>query len=359
MPSIEITNLVASYEGHRVLDDVSLRIEDGELFFLIGPSGCGKTTLLRLIAGFLKPVSGQIRFDGVDMTSTPPHRRETAMMFQSYALWPHMTVAENVAFGLEERGLSKKAIAEKVLEALTAVCLDAYRDRRIGELSGGQQQRVALARALVVRPRCLLLDEPLSNLDARLRQGMRDEIRRITKAHHLTAIYVTHDQEEALSMADRIAVMSHGKVLQLGPPKEVYRRPSVREVAEFMGDTNLLDIEIVGPGEGEGSLRVLWAGQEMTISSVAEPFTTSKPSGALLSIRPEAFRLERPETPAVSFAVIVESASYHGATIAYRVRTLGDHLLRILLLDSSAPLHPPGDSLELWVALDDMALLRD
>lgn len=355
MPSIEITNLVARYENQLALDDVSLRIEDGELFFLVGPSGCGKTTLLRHIAGFLTPVSGQIRFDGLDVTSIPPHRRETAMMFQSYALWPHMTVAENVAFGLEERGLSKSVIAEQVLEALGAARLESYGNRRIGELSGGQQQRVALARALVVRPRCLLLDEPLSNLDARLRQGMRDEIRRITKEHHLTAIYVTHDQEEALSMADRIAVMHQGRVLQVGPPQEVYRHPLERKVAEFMGETNLLEVQAIGSvNEGDGH-RLFWGGLEFDIPGHSRSMTPGEK--ALLSVRPESFRTVQPSGPSVLFSVVVEAAAYHGATIAYRVKAIGGETLRILVLDSAAPLHPEGTRLDLWVSCDDMAVL--
>ncbi|MFT5407344.1 MAG: iron(III) transport system ATP-binding protein, partial [Verrucomicrobiales bacterium] len=194
MVSIVIRNLTKRFGTTTALDNVSLRINAGEIFFLLGPSGCGKTTLLRHIAGFYEPDHGQIFFDNKEVTNTPPHKRNTAMMFQSYALWPHMTVARNVAFGLEERKMEKDKIEREVFKALATVRMENYADRKINQLSGGQQQRVALARALVVRPQCLLLDEPLSNLDAKLRHEMRTEIRRICKEFKLTAIYVTHDQ---------------------------------------------------------------------------------------------------------------------------------------------------------------------
>ena len=205
---------------------------------MLGPSGCGKTTLLRTIAGFYAPDAGRILFGEEDVTSVPPHKRNIAMMFQSYALWPHLTVAGNVAFGLEERRISSKEIQRRVQEALTSVKMEAYADRKIAQLSGGQQQRVALARALVIRPRALLLDEPLSNLDAKLRLEMRSEIRRVCKESGLTAIYVTHDQKEALSISDRMAILESGKIAQIGRPEDVYRRPQSRIIADFIGETN-------------------------------------------------------------------------------------------------------------------------
>ena len=359
MPSIEIENLVARYDDQIALDHVSLRIESGELFFLVGPSGCGKTTLLRHIAGFLKPVSGTIRFDSRCVNDIPPHRRETAMMFQSYALWPHMTVADNVAFGLEERKIAQKEINRQVVEALQMVQLEGFGTRKIGELSGGQQQRVALARALVVRPKYLLLDEPLSNLDARLRQGMREEIRRICKAHHLTAVYVTHDQEEALSMADRLAVMGQGRVLQVGTPDEVYRRPSERQVAEFMGETNLLPVTLLGGGQDQQSLRVEWSGGEIDVAIPAHfDRNSSFRDGVWLSIRPEAFRLDPPPMGVHRFVGVVTDISYQGATVAYRIRLSGNAELKILSLNPSGALHAAGETLDLWVARDDLVLLR-
>src|SRR5881394_2133717 len=211
MISIRIQQLTKRFGAVIALQNLDLKIEAGELFFLLGPSGCGKTTLLRHIAGFYQQDSGHVLFDARDMTGVPAHRRNTAMMFQSYALWPHLTVAKNVAFGLEERKIARHEIESRVREALASVRMEKFAERRIHELSGGQQQRVALARALIVRPRCLLLDEPLSNLDAKLRRSMREEIRRICKSFGVTTIYVTHDQKEGLAVADRIGVMRAGK----------------------------------------------------------------------------------------------------------------------------------------------------
>ena len=244
MVEIAIESLCKQFASGKTVatavDDVSLVIPAGSLFFLLGPSGCGKTTLLRMIAGFTLPTAGRILFDHHDISFVPPHQRDTGMVFQSYALWPHMTVAENVAFGLHVRKIKKPDRDQRVREALAMVQLDHLLDRRPNQLSGGQQQRVALARALAIRPKCLLLDEPLSNLDAKLRLEMRSEIRRIVKQAGTTAIYVTHDQKEALSMADSIAVLRAGKLEQTGTPEELYRRPATRFVADFIGESNFL-----------------------------------------------------------------------------------------------------------------------
>src|ERR1700730_616755 len=237
---IAIESLSKSFGGFLALDRVGLTIETGELVFLLGPSGCGKTRLLRHIAGFYRPDEGRILFDGKDVTRVPAHQRNTGMVFQNYALWPHLTVEKNVAFGLEERRFPKAEIDDRVTEALRVVRLEDLARRKINEMSGGQQQRVALARALVVRPACLLLDEPLSNLDAQLRAEMRSEIRRICKTAGLTTIYVTHDQKEALAVADRIAVMKDGQLAQIGSPGELYNHPRNVFVATFLGGTNLL-----------------------------------------------------------------------------------------------------------------------
>ncbi|MBR2641519.1 MAG: ABC transporter ATP-binding protein [Lentisphaeria bacterium] len=242
MTNVRLEQIAKSYQaGKPVLKPFDLTVEAGELFFLLGPSGCGKSTLLRILAGLLKPDSGKILFNDTDVTDFAPEKRQAAMVFQSYALWPHLTVFENVAFGLRAARASSKVIKEEVTRALEIVHLADCADRKVPSLSGGQQQRVALARALAVQPKVLLLDEPLSNLDARLRDEMRVEIRRIVKERKLTALYVTHDRREALSMADRIAVLNQGILQQTGSPEEVYGRPANRFVATFLGDGNFLD----------------------------------------------------------------------------------------------------------------------
>ncbi len=244
MASVELKGLAKHYGGAVAVDGVSLRVEHGQLVCLLGPSGCGKTTTLRLIAGFIEPSAGEIVVGGKVLSSpqrtVPPEGRNMSMIFQSYALWPHMTVAENVAYGLRIRRLDKAAIDGRLKAILSTARLEALADRYPGELSGGQQQRVSLARALVVEPETLLLDEPLSNLDANLREEMRFEIRRLHDRYRYTTIYVTHDQAEAMTTADQIAVMNHGKVEQLGPPEEIYGRPRSEFVARFIGGANIL-----------------------------------------------------------------------------------------------------------------------
>ena len=231
------------------VDDVSLTVSPGELFFLLGPSGCGKTTLLRMIAGLIEPTAGRLFFGDRDVTDEPIERRGTALVFQNYALWPHMTVAANVAFGPRMQGVPRAARRELVNRNLELVQMANLARRKPKQLSGGQQQRVALARALAARPACLLLDEPLSNLDAQLRLQMREEIRELVKATGTTAIYVTHDQKEALSMGDRIAVMRSGRVVQVGTPAAIYERPVNSFVAAFIGEANFLAGTVVAVGQ--------------------------------------------------------------------------------------------------------------
>jgi ABC-type Fe3+/spermidine/putrescine transport system ATPase subunit len=238
---VEAAGLTKRYGAAAALDEVSIAFPEGRLFALLGPSGSGKTTLLRSIAGFVRPDRGEIRFDGEPVQGVPPHRRGIGMVFQSYALFPHLSVADNVAFGLAVRGVPRRDIAREVGDALGLVRLTGLERRRPRQLSGGQQQRVALARALVTRPRVLLLDEPLSALDRRLRQAMQLELRALVRRVGITTILVTHDQEEALTMADRIAVLAEGRVVQEGTPREVYERPRTAFAATFLGDANLLD----------------------------------------------------------------------------------------------------------------------
>ncbi|XHR30762.1 MAG: ABC transporter ATP-binding protein [Chthoniobacteraceae bacterium] len=317
MIGIGVEQLRKSFGGTPALDGVTLAIEPGEIFFLLGPSGCGKTTLLRCLAGFCTPDSGAIRFGDEDVTRLPAHLRRTGMVFQNYALWPHKNVAENVAFGLEELGVSRDERRQRVAGALESVRMEAYAARGIHELSGGQQQRVALARALVVRPRCLLLDEPLSNLDAKLRLEMRTEIRRICKEAGLTAVYVTHDQKEALSIADRMAVLRAGRICQIGAPGEVYRRPVSRFVADFVGETNFLEAEVAAPPAGHrGGLLASVAGD---LFETAAPVESSLPGTRVtLSIRPEALRLG--PAPVNAFPGHIEETLYLGEMAQYRVK---------------------------------------
>ena len=258
MARLELTNLSKRYGEHAVVGGVTLDVADGEFLVLLGPSGCGKTTTLRMIAGFVEPSAGSARIGGIDVTNLPPWRRNTGMVFQSYALFPHMTVAENVAFGLEMRSLAKPEIAARASEVLRLVRLEAFAERYPRQLSGGQQQRVALARALAIRPDVLLLDEPLSNLDAKLREEVRIEIRELQQQLGLTTIMVTHDQEEALTVADRLVVMADGEIRQIGSQRDLYERPSDRFVAAFVGRSTFLDGRVTAPGEFEtaGGLRL-------------------------------------------------------------------------------------------------------
>jgi ABC-type Fe3+/spermidine/putrescine transport system ATPase subunit len=238
--SLLIENLRVAYGNVHALDGVSITLQPGEMFFLLGPSGCGKSTLLRAVAGFIDGFEGDIRIGSESLRGVPPHKRDFGMVFQNYALFPHLTVNGNVAFGLEARKVPGSEREARVAEALDMVGLTGFGARRPGELSGGQQQRVALARALVIRPRVLLLDEPLSNLDAKLRWEMREEIRRIHRQTRITTLYVTHDQKEALSLADRMAILRAGRVEALGAPRELYHHPPTRFSADFLGDVNAL-----------------------------------------------------------------------------------------------------------------------
>jgi len=314
--SVQFKNITKQFGDTCAVDNLSLSIEPGELFFLLGPSGCGKTALLRCLAGFAEPDEGRILLDGRDITRVPPHQRDTGMVFQSYALWPHMTVRQNVAFGLEIRKMSAGNIRERTDDALQMTRMADRADHKPNQLSGGQQQRVALARALVVHPKCLLLDEPLSNLDAKLRLEMRSEIRRICKAAGLTAIYVTHDQKEALSISDRLAVMHEGHIEQVGPPRDVYAKPCNRFVAGFIGETNFIE-GTVRRVEGE-TLHV-----ETRLGPLASrtfPPETTSGDAVTVSIRPEALRFDTaPDEAPNMFVGSVHDTIYLGEVAQHRV----------------------------------------
>jgi len=306
MPAyLSIESISVSYgTGAPVLDGVSLGVERGEMVALLGSSGCGKTTLLRAIAGFVKPSQGRIAVDGRDITALPPEQRQTAMMFQSYALWPHMDVAANIGYGLRMRGVTKTRIAERVAEVLKLLQLEGYGPRAVTSLSGGQRQRVAMGRALVVDPLLLLLDEPMSNLDYKVRLDLRHELRALQRRVGITAIYVTHDREEALTLADRIAVIDGGHVLQYGTPEEVFHRPASPFVAGFMGADNA--VELIDDG---GALRL------------ADGPARGAARRTRAHFRGDRARLAAAADPAaLSLAGTVEQASYLGHGYRYRVR---------------------------------------
>jgi iron(III) transport system ATP-binding protein len=288
MTKLILRHLSKDYGTHRAVDDLALTLERGEFVSFLGPSGCGKTTTLRMIAGFINPTRGTIEMDGEVLSSAesslPPERRRMSMIFQSYAIWPNMTVGQNVAFGLELRKLSRDAIRKKVDAVLDVVKLRALKDRYPAELSGGQQQRVALARAIVIEPEVLLLDEPLSNLDANLREEMRFEIRRLHDELRITTVYVTHDQSEAMVTSDRIVVMNQGRVEQVDDPFTLYNQPKTRFVAGFIGRTNLLEGELEGSEIGFGGF-----GAPARLFPDARSFERK----VLFSLRPENIHLHR------------------------------------------------------------------
>ncbi len=314
-PLLRIEGLSKRFGSDVALDQLSLEIFPGEFFALLGPSGCGKTTLLRLIAGFERENSGRILLDGIDLAAVPPYRRPVNMMFQSYALFPHLTVAANVAFGLKQEGLPRPEIGGRVADMLKLVELENLGSRKPHELSGGQRQRVALARALVKRPRVLLLDEPLAALDKKLRDSMRFELMRLQRQLGLTFIIVTHDQSEAMIVADRIGVMDRGRLMQVAPPAQIYERPNSRWVADFIGDVNLFEGRI---GDDRTSIEGTAAGRlHLAAAAAAEPRTT-----VWAAVRPERMRLSREQPPPANNCLsgtIVE-IGYLGDMSLYQVR---------------------------------------
>jgi ABC-type Fe3+/spermidine/putrescine transport system ATPase subunit len=314
---IEIQGVTKRFGVVTAVDRVDLTVADGELFTLLGPSGCGKTTLLRLLAGFYQPDAGTIRFGDRVVNGLPPYERRIGMVFQNYALWPHMTVADNIGYGLRLRKLPAPEVQARLGEGLRKVNLTGFEARYPGQLSGGQQQRVALARALVLNPDILLLDEPLSNLDAKIRIQVRAEIRRLQQELRITTVYVTHDQEEALSLSDRVAVMRDGHVLQVGPPKELYERPRTRFVADFVGTNNLVPGEVQGGGGRDGDLVVSTA--LGPLRAVASGAVSGR---CVLAVRPENVTLGAAaagEGNRVDGRVSL--VSYLGNTLRYDVQT--------------------------------------
>ena len=327
--SIDIRGVNLSYGTTHILKGIDLSIRPGEFFAFLGPSGCGKTTLLRLIAGFAQAQTGQVLLDGQDVAGLPPWKRDVGMVFQSYALWPHMTVAKNVAFGLEERRLPRREINAKVAEALELVGLAAYADRRPAQLSGGQQQRVAVARTIVIEPKVLLLDEPLSNLDAKMRVSVRRDLRALQQRLGLTTIFVTHDQEEANTICDRIAVMEAGTIRQVGTPMELYERPDNLFVAGFLGSANILD------GKAANGVFEVVGGARLPV-----PGGTQVPAGAKLVFRPQHATL----SAAGALRGPVVHREFLGATVRYGVRVADSEILVDAPFQSGSDLHAVGDT---------------
>ena len=359
---VELRGCTRDYGAVRAVDALDLSVREGEFLALLGPSGCGKTTTLNLIAGFVPPTSGRVLIDGEDVTERPTHLRGLGVVFQSYALFPHMTVRENVAFGLRERRVPAAEIDRRVGEALELVRLDRAGRQRPSELSGGMQQRVALARALVYRPRVLLLDEPLAALDRKLREEMRDELRAIQRAVGITTIFVTHDQAEALGLSDRIAVMYAGRIEQLGAPREIYERPATRFVADFIGASTVLR------GRVSGTDRVTVAGAVLHVKGAALP----QAAEVELAIRPERVRLAPDPADNIVDARVdsvaetrvgnvidarVETVVYQGAQTQVTTR-LGDGQRVLVFVTEPAP-RPltAGDTVRLHLPPDAFMVL--
>ena len=325
-PDVELTRISKRFGATEVLRDIDLTVRRGELVCLLGPSGCGKTTLLRILAGLVRPDAGAVRIRGRDVTRLPAYERRLGLVFQSYALFPHMTVRDNVAFGLDARGVRGAEADDRIARALDLVHLGGFDRRYPRQLSGGQQQRVALARALVLNPDVLLLDEPLSNLDARLRQEVREEIRGLQQTTGITTVLVTHDQEEALTMSDRIVVLHAGVIVQSGPPLQVYRAPRDLFVAGFLGDANALQGRV--ERRGEGLVFVTSRGLVVPIDASRD---VDAGSSATLLVRPEAVELGRGgATPPGAFAGEVTMVRHRGATVDLGVRLENGEELRVL-----------------------------
>ena len=349
--SVEVVALHKSYDEVPAVRGIDLSIAAGEFFSLLGPSGCGKTTTLRMIAGFETPTSGEIRIDGSDVSRVPANDRPINTVFQNYALFPFMSVEDNVAFGLRSQKVGKADAKRKVGEALEMVRMGQYAKRRPGQLSGGQQQRVALARAIVLGPRVLLLDEPLGALDAKLRKALQIELKSLQETLGITFIYVTHDQEEALTMSDRMAVMAGGLLEQVGTPAEVYDSPATAYVADFLGNANVLPVEVIGSaGDGRTEIRV--GGQVLACRGIAAPGDDVR-----LVIRPERLMLEAPDNDAAAIDGTIARIVYQGPTTDIIVRLPGDEELVVRRPSEHAGHHIAGEQVTVHCSADAMRLL--
>jgi spermidine/putrescine transport system ATP-binding protein len=355
--NVKLESLTKRFDAVTAVDEISAEIQAGEFFSLLGPSGCGKTTTLRMVAGFEPPTNGKIWLDGVDVANLPPHRRNVNTVFQSYALFPFLTVAENVAFGMKYKSVPKAEMNTRVGEALELVQLSGYEKRRPNQLSGGQQQRVALARALVLRPSVLLLDEPLGALDAKLRRTLQVELGALQKQVGITFLYVTHDQEEALTMSDRLAVMNHGKIVQLGTPEEVYNEPSDAYVADFLGVSNLMDASVEQSSDGKGPCRLRLG--DFTLHAEAGQLNAT---GAVkLAIRPERIHVNPHETEGPNHVPgMVERLVFLGSTTHVYVRLANGSALQTLIRNDGAQLpYSQGTPVSVGLPADALRVLPD
>ena len=331
-PLLEIRGVSKKFGDFTAVNNVDLDIYQGELFCLLGGSGCGKTTLLRMLAGFEKPSSGQILIDGQDMSEVPPYKRPTNMMFQNYALFPHMTVEKNIAFGLEQDSLAKTEILDKVDSILKLVELQEYKKRRPQQLSGGQRQRVALARALVKEPKLLLLDEPLAALDKKLREQTQFELMNIQEKVGVTFVVVTHDQEEAMTLSTRIAVMDKGRFIQTGTPTEIYEYPNDRFVADFIGSANILDGKVVSNIDGMVEVSTYLGKFSLTSNS-----NISKGSNLYVGLRPEKISISRTSSKSTNITGYIDDIGYFGNTSRYKVRLDNDQIIDVTAQNQKRP----------------------
>lgn len=353
MAFLEISHLKKSFGAHTAVHDFTMDIAKGEFVTFLGPSGCGKTTILRMLAGFEDPSAGAIKFDGKDVTHTPTNQRNIGMVFQSYALFPNMTVAENIGFGLKVAKMPTEQIQLRVTEMLKLIGLAGLGGRYPWQLSGGQQQRVALARALAGKPQVLLLDEPLSALDAKIRVSLREEIRAVQRELGITSVFVTHDQEEALSISDRIVVLNEGRVEQIGTPSEVYNFPRTRFVASFVGTLNLLSGVVVDPASGQ----ILVAGQSL-VTATKMPGTVAGQTRAL-AIRPEAITLEPPAPGRNALQTTVEEVNFLGSVVRIRVRADTFVLSLDVFNDPHRALPQRGENVTLGFSFDNLLVLEE
>ncbi len=354
---VNLQSLTKRFDDVTAVDDISVEIQAGEFFSLLGPSGCGKTTTLRMVAGFEPPTNGLILLDGVDVGQMPPHRRNVNTVFQSYALFPFLTVAENVAFGMKYKSAPKAEVKSRVAEALELVQLSGYEKRRPNQLSGGQQQRVALARALVLRPSVLLLDEPLGALDAKLRRTLQVELGALQKQVGITFLYVTHDQEEALTMSDRLAVMNHGRIAQIGSPEDVYNEPTDAYVADFLGVSNLMDAQ-VEPTSGDARGCCLRLG-DFTLQ--AEAGRLDATGAVKVAIRPERIHLHAYEADGANRVPgMVERLVFLGSTTQVYLRLANGSALQTLVRNDGAALpYSQGTPVSVDLPADALRVLPD